>query len=271
MKTREIWTSAILVGLGTIVTTGGGGSPATAPRNEARVAMGATEVLREITVDPRTGISRNILNKAHAVAILPGMFKGGFIGGIALGRGLVMIRDPETGWSNPVMIHAGGGSVGFQAGAQSTDLILVFTTPRGIERFLEGRGKFRLGADISAAAGPVGTELGAGTDLQFRAEILTYARTRGLFAGVSIAGLGLSIDWNGNADMYGAITQPYDIWKGKDVKIPAYVTPLIALLNQMTGIPPKDQPAGEPRDGDAKPKAKSEEPFDIFGPGKRES
>jgi lipid-binding SYLF domain-containing protein len=161
------------------------------------------QVLSEITRNPRTGMPRLVLRHAQGIAIIPDMFKASFIFGARFGRGLLVVRQPDGTWSNPIFVQIAGGSFGAQAGAQSTDLVLVFQTPGGLERILKGKGKLTLGVDIGAAAGPVGKRFEAGTDLAMRAEILSYSNARGIFAGVSAEGGTLQLDWRANTLYYG--------------------------------------------------------------------
>jgi lipid-binding SYLF domain-containing protein len=149
------------------------------------------------------GIPPALMQDAKGVAIIPRVIKAGFLIGGRFGRGVVMARQPNGDWSNPVFISLAGGGVGFQAGIQSTDVILVFKTREGVNRLLEGKDKVTLGADIGVAAGPVGRQAEASTDGQLKAEIYSYSRSRGLFAGVSLEGAGLLVDADANAAFYG--------------------------------------------------------------------
>jgi len=160
----------------------------------------ATLVLREIMTVPLKGIPESLLHDAKGIAIVPGMVKGGFIVGVRHGKGVLVTRDDAGMWRGPVFITMTGGSVGWQAGLQATDLVLVFKSRRGIEGILNGR--LTIGADLAVAAGPVGRQASAGTDAQLKAEILSYSRSRGLFAGLAIDGAVLHVDHRANADYY---------------------------------------------------------------------
>jgi lipid-binding SYLF domain-containing protein len=138
--------------------------------------------------------------KAEAIAVFPGTLKAGFIFGGMRGRGILSARN-EDGWSVPTFMTLTGGSIGLQIGGQATDLVLVIMNRRGLEQFV--RNQFKFGADASAAAGPVGRDAQANTDLQMRAEILSYSRARGLFAGVSINGSTVRADQDANERFYG--------------------------------------------------------------------
>lgn len=176
----------------------------------------ATEVLREIQAIPEKGIPPQLFRNAYGIAIIPGMLKAGFIGGIRYGTGVLSVNRGGR-WSNPVFISMGGGSFGLQIGAQSTDIILIFKTARGIDKIRDG--KFTLGADASVAAGPVGRHAEAGTDIELKAEIYSYSRSRGLFGGVAIEGAGLSVDNEKTAAFYGKPVTADQVFAGK-VKAP---------------------------------------------------
>ncbi len=183
-----------------IVGAGLGASPvARAQTHEEDTVNAATGVLREIMAVPFKGIPQALLDDAQGIAIIPGMVKGGFIVGVRHGKGVLVTRD-DAGWHAPVFITITGGSVGWQAGLQATDLVLVFRTRRSVEGIL--RGKFTIGADASVAAGPVGRQASAGTDVELKAEILSYSRSRGLFAGLAIDGAVLHIEHRDNAQYY---------------------------------------------------------------------
>ncbi len=158
--------------------------------------------LQEALANPSKRIPEKMLSEAYAVAIIPDVIKIGFIGGVRRGHGVLLVRDKEGAWSLPQFITITGGSVGWQIGAQSSDVVLVFRSERSIQNLLKG--KFTLGADAAAAAGPVGRRVEAATDLQLKAEILSYARSRGLFAGVSLDGSAIEIDSFAHDTFYGS-------------------------------------------------------------------
>jgi lipid-binding SYLF domain-containing protein len=160
----------------------------------------ATQVLREIMAVPLKCIPESLLHESKGIAIIPGMVKGGFIVGVRHGKGVLVTRDDTGLWRAPVFITVTGGSVGAQAGVQATDLVLVFKTRRSVEGILKG--KITIGADLAVAAGPVGRQASAATDAQLKAEILSYSRSRGLFAGLAIDGATLHIDHRANAEYY---------------------------------------------------------------------
>ena len=159
----------------------------------------ATEILTELSTIPAKGIPAAILADAQGVAIIPHVVKAGFVVAGSGGHGLVMVRDVNGNWSTPVFLNFGGGSVGFQAGVESTDVVLVFRNRTSLDRLLAGNGKITLGADASVAAGPIGRQAMAGTDVKLEAEILSYSRSRGLFAGVALDGSVIHPDAHSNA------------------------------------------------------------------------
>lgn len=158
--------------------------------------------LNEALANPAKSIPAKMLSEAYAVAIIPDVIKIGFIGGVRRGHGVVLVRDKDGEWGLPQFITLTGGSIGWQAGAQSSDIVLVFRSERSVQNLLKG--KFTLGADAGVAAGPVGRRVEAATDLQLKAEILSYARSRGLFAGVSLDGSAIEIDGFAHQTFYGS-------------------------------------------------------------------
>ena len=160
----------------------------------------AVTIFSEIMSADDKSIPRAILGKAEAIAIFPSTIKAGFVVGGMRGRGVISART-ASGWSAPAFMTLTGGSIGLQIGGQAADLILVIMQRRGLESLV--RNQFKLGADASVAAGPVGRDAQASTDLQLRAEILSYSRARGLFAGVTINGSTLRADRDGNERFYG--------------------------------------------------------------------
>jgi lipid-binding SYLF domain-containing protein len=160
----------------------------------------AANVLNEIQGAPDSGVPREILGKAECVAVVPSMLKGGFIVGAKYGRGLASCRTPR-GWSAPAFFLTEGGSVGFQIGGQAVDLVMLIMNNDGMQHLLSS--KFALGADASVAAGPVGRLAEGNTDWKMRAQVLTYSRARGVFAGVSLNGAVLKQDKDSTREFYG--------------------------------------------------------------------
>jgi lipid-binding SYLF domain-containing protein len=157
-------------------------------------------VLNEIQSAPDSGIPENILSKSECVAVVPSMLKGGFVVGAKYGRGLASCRTPK-GWSTPAFFTIKGGSVGFQIGGQAVDLVMLIMNNDGMQHLLSSQ--FALGADASVAAGPVGRHTEGNTDWKMRAQVLTYSRARGVFAGVSLNGAVVKQDKDSTREFYG--------------------------------------------------------------------
>jgi lipid-binding SYLF domain-containing protein len=177
----------------------------------------ATQILQDLKRMPENAIPPALLNRAYAVAVIPSVIKAGFIVGGTYGKGIIVARRADGTWSNPSFVMLTQGSFGFQAGAQSTDLILVFKTRRALDGISSG--KITLGGDASIAAGPVGRQATAATDIQMQSEIYSYARSRGFFAGVSLEGGVLSMDRKANGEYYQGESSPAKILT--DATIPA--------------------------------------------------
>lgn len=197
-----------------------------------RVEESAT-VFQEIMLTPDKAIPQELLDSAQCLAIIPAEKKLAFIVGGNYGKGLVTCRT-DKGWSAPLFVTVSGGSVGFQIGGSSTDLILVFRGKRGLEKLLSD--KFQIGGDATAAAGPVGRHAAAGTDIALHAEILTYSRSRGVFAGISLNGAVVQPDDTGNEAMYGRGSIQENILTGK-VTVPPEATSLVAAVDKATHTP----------------------------------
>jgi len=165
---------------------------ASTPSREAEVVDASRDVLGQIMSIPARSIPESLLGKAEGIVIIPGMLKGGFIVGVRHGRGVIVTRDEAGQWKPPMFVEITGASVGWQIGVQGTDLVLVFRTKNSLLNLM--RGKFTIGAHASAAAGPVGREAEAATDGALKAEIYSYSRSRGLFAGVALDGAVLNVD-----------------------------------------------------------------------------
>lgn len=203
----------------------------------------ARDVMREIMAIPAKGIPASLLANAQGVAIVPGMVKGGFVVGVRRGKGVMLSRNAAGEWTAPVFITITGGSVGLQAGVQETDLVAVFRNRQGVERLM--RGKVTIGADASVAAGPLGRDASAATDAQLKAEILSYSRSRGLFAGVAIDGAAIQIDHRATSAYYAPkLGQPQGAVPASAVKlveqIVAYAEPKKTILvKEIPAIPPQ--------------------------------
>lgn len=183
----------------------------------------AAEVFSQIMNAPDQGIPTDLLERAKCIAIIPGDVKFAFVFGGSYGRGLATCRT-EHGWSAPLYLAIDAGSVGYQIGGSSTDIIMLFMNDHALQSLLGD--KFKLGADASVAAGPVGRTAAAGTDIKLNAEILSYSRAKGLFAGVALDGAVVQADKSGDKAMYGDNVDRHDILGGK-VAVPASARPLL--------------------------------------------
>jgi lipid-binding SYLF domain-containing protein len=186
----------------------------------------AAQVFREIMDTPDQGIPHDLLDSAKCIAVIPGDKKFAFIFGGSYGRGVATCRT-ANGWSAPMFIAIDGGSVGYQIGGSSTDLVMLFMNSHALHSLLSD--KFKLGADIAVAAGPVGRSAAAGTDLKLNAEILSYSRSKGVFAGVSLNGAVVQADTTGDQAFYGANVDRHEILDGK-TPVPASAEGLIREL-----------------------------------------
>jgi lipid-binding SYLF domain-containing protein len=192
----------------------------------------ATTTMQEI-LDMRDGIPRDLLAKARCVIVMPSVLKAAFVVGGSYGRGTMTCRtgkDFSGRWGAPAMYALEGGSVGFQIGGEATDYVFLVMNDRGVRSLLHS--KVKLGADASIAAGPVGRSLAADTDAYVRAEILSYSRARGVFAGVSLEGSTLRPDNRANRELYGRSVSAEEIINGSEVRTPKAAHDLIALLDQ---------------------------------------
>src|ERR1017187_2209454 len=190
----------------------------------------AAAVFSEVMGAPDKGIPQELLEKAHCIVIVPSVKTAAFIVGAKFGKGYLSCRDKSgAGWSAPATVRIEGGSVGFQIGASETDLILLVMTDRGADKLMQS--KFTLGAEASVAAGPVGRTTTAQTDLQMHAEILSWSRSQGVFAGIALEGATLREDLDDNAALYGSKLENRDIvTNGRPA--PESGAALIALLNK---------------------------------------
>src|SRR5271156_522176 len=191
----------------------------------------AAQVFKEIMNTPDQGIPSNLLESAKCIAIIPGDKKFAFVFGGSYGRGLATCRT-EHGWSAPMFLALEGGSVGYQIGGASTGIVLLFMNAHALHSLLSD--KFKLGADASVAAGPVGRNATAATDLKLNAEILSYSRAKGVFAGVSLDGAVVQADKSGNQAFYGDTVSGREILGGK-VRVPASATDLLHELHAYPG------------------------------------
>ncbi len=199
MTTSHRWRMA---GAATLVVVVASADVIRAQADQAERIRNAALVLEEIMGAPDQAIPSGVFEKAEAIAVFPGTIKGGFVIAAQRGKGVISVRDrAQGGWSLPAFLTVTGGSVGAQIGAQSIDIVLVVMNRRGLENLLQNQ--FKVGADGSVAAGPVGRSAEAATDIQMRAQILSYSRARGLFAGVSLTGAAIRQDRDANEAFYG--------------------------------------------------------------------
>ena len=186
----------------------------------------AADVLNEIQAAPDAGIPQEVLGAAECVAVVPSMLKGGFIVGAKYGRGLASCRTPK-GWSTPAFFVVAGGSFGFQIGGQAVDLVMLIMNENGMKHLLSS--EFALGADASVAAGPVGRHAEGATDWKMRAEVLTYSRARGLFAGVTLNGAQIKQDKDSTREFYGRMV-PFKTALTGEIDPPSAASPFLTTL-----------------------------------------
>jgi lipid-binding SYLF domain-containing protein len=204
---------------------------AASTREDLQARIDAAKVVLDqiMNAGDRT-VPNNILKSATCVAVVPSMVKGAFFVGAQYGQGIVTCRTGH-GWSGPVFIRMAGGSFGFQWGGQATDLILIAVNDRGMQDLLKD--KFKIGGDASAAAGPVGRSGTASTDWKMSAELLSYSRTKGIFAGISLSGAVVQADTSGDQAFYGADVDRHEILDGK-TPVPVSAMDLIRELQEYT-------------------------------------
>jgi len=207
----------------------------------------AGTVLDEIMAAPDKGIPEEVLSSAECIAVVPSLLKGGFIVGAAYGKGVVTCRT-EKGWSAPAFFRVEGGSFGLQIGGQAVDLIMLVMNDNGMRNLLSS--KFKIGADASAAAGPVGRHAEAATDWKMRAELLTYSRARGLFAGISLEGSVVKQDKDDTRAFYGRMVSFRSVLTGL-VAPPAGSEPFLKAATKYGGTPPAKSSTTEVKPGPA--------------------
>jgi lipid-binding SYLF domain-containing protein len=190
----------------------------------------SAEMLTEIMSAPDKGIPQDLLRRAQCVVLVPGLKKGAFIVGAKYGKGFMLCRKASgVGWSAPAAVRVEGGSVGFQIGGSETDVVMLVNSEPGVKKLLQD--KFTLGADASVAAGPVGRTSSAETDAQLHAEILTWSRARGVFAGISLEGATLRPDEDWNTELYAKPLTNKEIVMG-DIPAPPAAAKLIVVLDK---------------------------------------
>jgi lipid-binding SYLF domain-containing protein len=203
--------------------------------NELKRVSEASAVIKELMAMPEMNVPPALFKDAAAIAVIPGVMKGGLIVAGRFGTGVMAVREKSGDWSPPAFVSLGGGSLGWQVGAESTDFIMVFKNRRSIDGLVKG--KFTLGVDASVAAGPVGRTVAAATDALMKAEIVSYSRSRGLFAGVSMEGAVLHIDADANAAFYNRKgVKPDDIFSGKVANDSSEVMQFRELLKRYASV-----------------------------------
>lgn len=200
----------------------------------------STSILNEVMATPDKGIPRDLLEKAHCIVIVPGVKQAAFVVGGKFGKGFgVCRRQKGIGWGPPGAVRVEGGSFGFQIGASSTDVVMLIMNERGMRHLLED--KFTLGGEATVAAGPVGRSASAMTDAQLSADILSWSRSRGLFAGIALSGATLRNDLSDNEELYGRKISNKDLLLS-DTRTPADAKPLIATLDQYSRVEAPNKP-----------------------------
>ena len=216
--------AAVLLGLAAVTPLS-----AALSTSEVRRIEDAATVLRELHAAPDQDVPKDLWDKASCVLVVPGLKKAAFIVGGEYGKGLMSCRS-AGGWSPPVFMQLGKGSWGLQFGAQSVDLVLLVMNDTGVEKLLKNR--VSLGVEASVAAGPIGRDARLATDGQLKAEILSYSRTQGIFAGVNLSGGILRDDRDDNADLYGTGIPARDILRAGRVQLPGVARPFIEALTR---------------------------------------
>lgn len=203
--------------------------PAAAQGVETDRLTEAARVLEEVLSAPDKGVPEAIVEKAQAVVVIPSTVKGALLIGAQRGKGVMSVKS-ATGWSAPAFVTLTGGSIGLQIGGQATDIVLVVVNERGIDNLAQNT--FKIGGDASVAAGPVGREATASTDYKLQAQILSYSRSRGLFAGVSLAGSTIRADRDANEKIYGVGYSTRNIVVERKVEPTAAAQPWLKVLKE---------------------------------------
>jgi lipid-binding SYLF domain-containing protein len=210
-----------------------GAAPSAAPQgapDQVEKIEDAIRVLQEMMKESDKSIPVSLIANCSGIAVIPDVIRAGLIIGGRHGKGVLLVRTSAGGWSDPSFIDIKGGSIGWQAGVQSADVVLVFRTPRSLENITEG--DFTIGADVGVAAGPLGRTAEASTDSALKAEILSYSRSRGLYAGLTLQGSSIQEDRKANRAFYGADISPKDILAGKATAVPEAAARLKAALTE---------------------------------------
>lgn len=233
MNRKRIATAALAVIMIAAPALAGIGRPApsAAPQgdpDQLRKIEDAIRVLQEMMKESDKSIPVSLIEECAGIAIVPDVIRAGLIIGGRHGKGVLLVRTESGAWSDPTFIDVKGGSIGWQAGVQSADIVLVFRTPRSLENVTKG--DFTLGADVGVAAGPLGRQAEASTDSSLKAEILSYSRSRGLYAGLTLQGSSIQQDRKANRAFYGKDISPEDVLAGKAASVPEVAAKLKAAL-----------------------------------------
>jgi lipid-binding SYLF domain-containing protein len=240
------------------------GSVAAGAREDVR-ADDAVRVMKQIQAIPESSIPDRLLDEARGIVVVPDTIKAGFMLGGRRGLGLMSVKTANGTWSNPVFVKLAGASFGLQAGVQSADVILVFRSQRGLDNIVNG--KFTLGADASVAAGPVGRNAAAATDGGLKAEIWSWSRARGLFAGVALDGAVLQIDNGANSTAYGEGVTPRMIFEGRAPQAPSSaIVGFRDTLEEATNAARFARQRANPPAAVAAPDASAVQPLDAGAP-----
>ena len=225
---RKLLFKTLIAALGLMLAV----SASAATKEEKRVAD-AADVLDQFLRIPEKSIPPSLLARAYAVAVIPDVIKAGFVLGARRGKGIIVVRQDDDSWSNPGFVALTGGSIGWQAGIESTDVILVFKTRKGVTNIANG--KLTLGADASIAAGPVGRHAEIATDIRFEAEVVSYSRSRGLFAGIALEGSGVTMDRKANTAFYNSSSMsPEKIFASSPNIAPDIANTFVQILTAQT-------------------------------------
>lgn len=229
MKTGSHITTLAIVALLALAIT----PPAQAGTREEKRVADAADVLDQLSRIPEKSIPPNLLARAYAVAVIPDVVRAAFGLGVRRGKGVIVVRQDDDSWSNPAFITLTGGSIGWQLGAESTDVILVFKTRKSVDGIANG--KLTLGANASVAAGPLGRHTSVATDIEFEAEVYSYSRSRGLFAGIALEGAGVTMDRKANATFYGSTGMtPEKIFVSSPNAAPDIANTFVQILTAQT-------------------------------------
>ncbi len=241
-------------------------SPAPAATKEEQRVADAADIIDQLSRIPEKSIPSSLLSRAYAVAVIPNVARAAIGVGVRHGKGILVVRQDDNSWSNPAFVSLTGGSLGWQIGADSTDIILVFKTRKGVDGIANG--KLTLGAGATVAAGPVGRQAAVATDLVFKAEVYSYSRSRGLFAGIALEGAGVTMDRKANARFYGSTSMtPEKIFVSSPNIAPDIANTFVQVLTAQTSRLPRSpgmQAGTEPGTADQDSEVRT---FGIPDPG----